>query len=81
MVIVANESGSMLSSGVYPQRRSLSFYFKALLLFVCMNEDRDLMKFQHGVLIVNIALVYQANAGHCTPVPHSQAEDNSCIFA
>ena len=27
MVIVANESGSMLSSGVYPQRRSLSFYF------------------------------------------------------
>ena len=27
MVIVANESGSMLSNGVYPQRRSLSFYF------------------------------------------------------
>ena len=30
MVIVANESGSMLSSGVCPQRRSLSFYFNFL---------------------------------------------------
>ena len=32
MVIVANESGAMLSSGVYPQRRSLSFYFKDLMI-------------------------------------------------
>ena len=36
MVIVANESGSMLSSGVYPQRRPLSFNFNC-----CYNNNNN----------------------------------------